>query len=283
MCCTKYISMDYISLWDEQHEKARLQKQKLDAKSEDYWNDTKHVARFTEHLNEDRHGRVAWQLSCMNIESGSTVLDIGAGPGTLAVPLAKSGCMVTALEPSAAMREAMQVYRKEAGAPEITSVGAKWEDAGDVGKFDYVISSYAFMFGDIRDTVTRINNAAKRAVHIFWFFRSPSVSRGNHDLWPLLYGEEYCHDPTADLLWNVLCQMGIYANITVESRKKNQAFASMEDLYADFEKRMVVKDEAQRKIVRDYVDEKVVETKEGFVVPGYTLAAHIWWKKEEDI
>ncbi|HJJ48529.1 MAG TPA: class I SAM-dependent methyltransferase [Methanocorpusculum sp.] len=279
----KFIHMDFISLWDEQHEKARLQKQKLDAKSEDYWNDKKNVARFTEHLTEDRHGRVAWQISAMNIEPGSSVLDIGAGPGTLAIPLALAGCRVTALEPSEAMREAMQVYRQVTGAPEISSVASRWEDAGDVGKFDYVISSYAFMFGNIRDVISRMNNAARREVHIFWFFKSPSASRGNVDLWPRLYGEEYCHDPTADVLWNVLCQLGIYANIVVEQRKKNQAFAEMEDLYADFEKRMVVKDECQRKIVREYVDEKVVSTKDGFVVPGYTLSAHIWWKKEEDI
>ncbi len=37
------------------------------------------------------------------LKSGTTVLDIGAGPGNWAIPMAESGAIVTALEPSGGM------------------------------------------------------------------------------------------------------------------------------------------------------------------------------------
>jgi ubiquinone/menaquinone biosynthesis C-methylase UbiE len=44
-------------------------------------------------------------LQCIGIGVGSAVADIGAGTGKLALPLARRGCYVEAVEPNAAMRD----------------------------------------------------------------------------------------------------------------------------------------------------------------------------------
>ena len=61
-----------------------------------------------------RHGAVvpddAVQLvwSAARLQSGARVLDVGAGTGRVAIPLARLGCLVTAIEPSRAMLEQLK-------------------------------------------------------------------------------------------------------------------------------------------------------------------------------
>src|SRR5690606_41985940 len=50
-----------------------------------------------------------------DLEPGSRILDIGAGPGTLAIPLAGIAAHVTAVEPAAGMAEVMAEYAEEKG------------------------------------------------------------------------------------------------------------------------------------------------------------------------
>ncbi|MEG3055923.1 MAG: class I SAM-dependent methyltransferase [Methanoculleus sp.] len=144
----------------------------------------------------------------MQIPVGSTVLDIGAGPGSLAVPLALAGCRVTVVEPSAGMRAAMEEYREAAGAPEIRVIPSRWEDAdpGEVGRHDVVVASFSLGLDDIDRSLKKIDSAAKRAVHLFWFLTPPAWTRANIVLWPELHGGEFAFEPTADLLWNCLCR-----------------------------------------------------------------------------
>jgi len=71
-----------------------------------FWEDHQFVKRFSRMNTEDNRREIEERLAPMDIRPGDKVLDIGAGPGTLAIPLAKKGCKVTAVEPSDAMRKA---------------------------------------------------------------------------------------------------------------------------------------------------------------------------------
>lgn len=271
--------MSYAELWDAQYEKSRLQKEKFSTNDIAYWNNPENVALFVKRLTADDRGRVPHQLTSLDIPTECSVLDIGSGPGTLAVPLAAKGCKVTALEPSSAMLEVMEKYRTAKGAPEIQTIHASFEDAVLPEKYDYVIASYSLMMGNIRKVVHKIDDAALKEAHIFWFLTPPSKSRGNIDLWPKLHGEVYCYEPTADILWNVLLEEGIYANVHIESRKKSQTYPTREDVYEDFARRMLCKSEEERIIVRNYADRRIIPAENGFAVPSSTVAAHIWWEK----
>lgn len=117
-----------LSLWNAQHEAANRQKEVFnDGRS--FWEDPKNVRRFLHRLFCSDRYRVESQLAAMRIPAGSSVLDIGAGPGTLAVPLALAGCQVTTVELSQKMRAAMEEYRKGVGAPKIRQISSRWEDA----------------------------------------------------------------------------------------------------------------------------------------------------------
>ena len=185
--------------------------------------------------------------------------------------------------PSAGMRAAMREYREMTGAPEIREIPSRWEDAdpAEVGKHDVVVASFSLALDDIGPSLLKMDSAAKRSVHLFWFLTPPTWTAANFKLWPKLHGNEYTAEPTADLLWNCLCQLGIYPHVLVEHVEKGQCYPAEEEAVADYCRRLYVRDDRQREIVASFVHERVVQTQAGFWIPGVSKTAHIRWEKEE--
>ena len=274
------MAVDYISLWNEQREAANRQKQ-IKNDGESFWENPENIRRFVDRLMNSDRSRIENQLAAMQIPAGSTVLDIGAGPGTLAVPLALAGCDVTVVEPSAGMRAALKEYREMVGAPTIREIPSRWEDAdpAEVGQHDVVVASFSLALDDIALSLKKIDAAARRSVHLFWFLTLPTWTRANISLWPELHGNEFAAEPTADLLWNCLCQLGIYPDLTVEDVEKGQRYPTEGEAVADYCRRLYVRDDRQREIVTSFVHERIVQTNAGFCIPGVSKTAHIRWEK----
>lgn len=275
------MAVDYISLWNAQHEAANRQKE-IFGDGRSFWEDPKNVRRFLDRLFVSDRARIEGQLAAMQIPFGSTVLDIGAGPGTLAVPLALAGCRVTTVEPSVRMRDAMQEYCRQSGAPEIRQIPGRWEDVSpaEIGTHDVVIASLSLGLDDIRTSLLKMDAAARHVVHLFWFLTPPLWALANAALWPRLHGSEFVTEPTADVLWGCLCQLGIFSHLSVEQVRKKRRCAAEEEIVSHYCRRMCIHEKWQRKIATDYVHDQIVRTPEGFYVPGSSKTAHIWWEKD---
>jgi SAM-dependent methyltransferase len=282
MCYTNPgTAIDYISLWDEQHARSLAQKERMGEGGGTFWSNQDVVDRFLRNLISGDRSRIENQIAGMQIPPGFSVLDIGAGPGTLAVPLALAGCRVTVVEPSVPMGAAMEEYRRVVNAPPIRAIRSRWEDVTpeDAGVHDVVVASRSLSMGDIRSSLLKMDAAAKHAVHLYWFLPSSSDSGGNAELWPALHGEPYCGEAGADVLWNALCQLGIYANVHVETKERNHRYANFEELRRDYYNRLSVAEDWQREIVDAFLLERAVPEGSGYVVPGRSRSAHIWWEK----
>lgn len=268
-------------MWDEQIARAFRQKHNAGENNESFWDNPVNVDRYVRRLQNDDRGRVKKQLDSMSIPLGSSVLDIGAGPGTLSVPLALLGSSVTVVEPSSPMIQGIETYRALTNAPPIHIIHKTWEQVTpeEIGMHDVVIASLSLMMVNIRDCILKMDACARSSVHLFWFLLPPSLSRGNNALWPLLHGEPYYYEPTADILWNVLIQLGIYANLTVETRTVGQAYTSIDEMREDYYTRVLAKTDEQKGIVDLYLDERAIKTDNGYVIPGISKTAHIWWEK----
>ena len=266
----------------EMNTQCERQKQITDYKSSaELFSIQKNVDRMAKNLIEGTMDRVQDQLACLSFPKGSTVLDIGAGPGTLAVPLAKAGCKVTVVEPSVPMTISMEKYRQHMGVTEeISVVHELWEEADTdaVGMFDYVISSFAIAVPDLRDALLKMNAIAKKQVHIFWFLNTPSWGQINFDLWQSLHHEEYVSRPHADLIWMTLYQAGIFAHVSVYPMHDAHAYSHRDEALAEYTDRLSATEEWQKKIVADYLEKILTPREDGkLTFPDEGFYAHIWW------
>lgn len=66
------------------------------------WKSRERAKKFWDTSQEDRE-RIDWTIKGTDIRPDSRVLDIGAGPGTLAIPFAQRVAHVTAVEPADGM------------------------------------------------------------------------------------------------------------------------------------------------------------------------------------
>lgn len=249
-----------------------------------FWNNKKAIKNhFIQNLDEWRD-HAETRIAGMGIKDGSRVLDIGAGTGTLSVPLAAHGCDVTAVEPSPVMGESLVDYQREQKTREITLIPKRWEDVTlkELGEpYDAVIASYSLMVTDIGEAVSKMHQSCRGTAHIFWFLTQPLWAQVNAGVWKQIHGTEFCGEPTADCLWQVLYEMGIYANLSVEPGCDPAIYPGIEDAVTEFHGRMNCTTPEQDECLRQYFKRTLAKSDKGYYVNGRALGAHIWWNARD--
>jgi len=247
----------------------------------DFWLDPDNVKKYLENTRGEYAKVVAEQIRTMNIPPGATVLDIGSGPGTLAVPLAKRGAQVTVLEPAPLMCKALEEYRLQEHAPPIRIITQRLEDVSSEelqGPFDVIIASFSLTMIDIVEAVRKIQSISCGRVYLFWFLTPPSWADMMQELWPLIHIREYYPTPLADCLWNVLYEMRIYANLEVMEPAPPALYDTIEQAVRSASKRLGCTEEWQRRIVENYFSEHACLTPDGkYLAGGGHRSATIWW------
>lgn len=245
-----------------------------------FWNNKKNVRTvYMKGREKNQHQTVA-RLEAMAIPDGSRVLDIGAGPGTFAIPLAARGCVVTVVEPSDIMREALAERIVTEHIYGISVIPKRWEDvtAEELGEpYDVVIASYSLTMMDIAEAVEKMQRCCKGTVHLFWFLTPPAWAKVNQDLWPLIHGGEFPGEPTADWLFMVLHEIGVHANLAVETKSPASSFATFEEASVEYIQRLNCTTPAHEEIVKNYLHAMLRKTEQGLMLGKKTLGAHLWW------
>ena len=112
------------------------------------------------------------------LTADSTMLDIGAGPGSFTIPFAKHIKSVTAIEPSKGMVEVLKENAKEAGVENFNIIEEVIQDLPQDGspnfQFDLVdVSLVLWMFPDVWSQLLQMEQYSKGycaivAVIIWW-------------------------------------------------------------------------------------------------------------------
>jgi SAM-dependent methyltransferase len=282
--------MSSTVLWDPDWNEIWKQRQKLhesskisDDPSHD-WNRKENAERYDRNAKNGYDDRVKATIAALDITPESRVLDIGAGPGTLAIPLAPLVHEVTAVEPGAGMVAIMSDHAARNGIRNIACVEKLWEDV-DIARdlkapYDIVLASLSLTMYDIREALRKMDAAATGSVHLFWFADMAFWERMDADLGEPLHGRPYHPGPKADCLFSVLYQMGIYPDVTMLPMAKEYRFGSRDEMLMFFRKRFGAKTPEQERIVDEYISPKIRRQDEEVVISGNSTLAHIWWKKK---
>jgi SAM-dependent methyltransferase len=283
----KNLSHIPVTSWAEQwtHNKERHIRSINISNKNTFWLDSDNIRMYVENIRGDYSKVVEEQLRIINALPGSSVLDIGSGPGTLAVPLAKLGCRVTVVEQAPLMCQALEDYRVQQEAPPIKIITRQWEDVTGEdlqGPFDLILSSFSLTMTDIAGTIRMIQRISSGKVYLFWFLTPPSWAEMMQDLWPALHGREYYPTPLADCLWNTLYEMGIYANLEVMEAAPPVVYESIMQAAEVITKRFECTEEWQNNIVYEYLTKNSSLAPDGRIFAGGEhRSAAIWWDNHQ--
>jgi SAM-dependent methyltransferase len=246
------------------------------------WDKRENAERYDSTSRSEYDDRVRITIACLDITKNSRVLDIGAGPGTLSIPLSPRVKKITAVEPGAGMVEILREHAEREKLHNITCVQKTWEEidlSSDLTPpFDIVIASLSLTMHDIREALRKMDAASCGSVHLFWFVDMPFWERMYADLWEPLHGSPYHPGPKADCLFGVLYQMGIYPDVTMLPLSKEYRFGSREEMLGFFRKRFGAKTPEQERIVNAYVTPQIRQQGDEVVISGDSTFAHLRWR-----
>ena len=214
--------LDWNKLWqDARQQKSWKKKGKKD------WD--KRAAGFAKRNIDSSYADRFLQLA--QPEPHWRVLDIGCGPGTLALPLATKVQAVTAIDFSSAMLEELNKRAAEQGITNITTIQASWtDDWHQLGlpAHDVVISSRSLSVVDLRSALEKMNTWATEKVFI-----ADRVGSGpfDPDLFAAL-GRNFEPGPYYIFTVNLLYQMGIHPKIEYIEIDQSKTFDSRDDAIA---------------------------------------------------
>lgn len=212
----------------------------------------------------------------------TTVLDIGCGPGTLALPLARKVRSVTAVDFSPGMLELLNQRAQKEHLNNIKTLRCAWEDdweQKDIGVHDITIASRSLNVKDISGAIDKLNRYAGRYVFI-----ADRISPTPFD--PELYravGRSFQSGPDYIYTLNILYTKNIHPNVTVIELDKEVHFANLDQAFLSYS--WMIKDLTPKEetLVRGYLKQNARTEQDGSI----TITRHapprwavIWWKKD---
>ena len=182
----------------------------------DFWGP--HAARFRSprapEENAPRDEFVAYLLA--NTAGAASVLDVGSGAGRYAMPLARAGRRIVAVDPSEAMIAAL---REDAAAEKlpIEAHVTGWESA-DVAPAEVVICAHVlYSVRDIVPFLRRLDAHAQRQVFVLMGYEPPITWL--EPFWRVAYDVDRIRLPGAIDALAVLHQLDIDATLTPLSKR----------------------------------------------------------------
>ena len=160
------------------------------------------------------------------VEPGHTVVDVGAGGGRLALPIALKCQRVVAVEPSDSMASVLEDQAGRYGINNVTVVRSRWEDAeinaGDVAFCAHVV----YVVRDIGAFLRKMESHARDRVMVVLFSAAPQSQ--TYRLWQEIHGKERLALPSLPQLRDVLEELGIDAQVDPLPPQNPRGFDGME-------------------------------------------------------
>lgn len=219
-----------------------------------------------------------------SINAGATLLDVGAGAGRFAIPLARAVRAVTAVEPSAALRAILREDATAAGLSNLRIVEAAWEEA-EVEPAEVVLCANVLTpIDDIAPFLRKLDTHATGRCYVV--LRANVMDAPIADLWADIHGVPYPRETTYVDALAALEALGIAAGVRVVSLPGSVwRFATPEDAERLARDRLwlgpVGQDPRADALVRDFLGARLERDGDAYRLPAPPArAALIWWEKQ---
>lgn len=193
------------------------------------------------------------------ISPGHTVIDVGAGGGRLALPIALHCRQVTAVEPSQAMGEVLLNGAQEHHIDNISLVRSEWREA-QVEPADQTLCVHVlYTIQDIGGFVGKLGDHARKQVMVVVYGAPPQSQ--NYPLWGKVHGSPRLPLPSAPEFREVLRELGIEAREEPLPAQPARGFDNLEQALDQVSQRLYLgEDDLKRVTLAGMLPQELEET-----------------------
>lgn len=224
---------------------------------------------------------VSLVLSRLPLNNDQTVLDIGAGPGTLSLPIARKVRSVTAVDYSAGMLAVLRDNAVRAGIDNIRTVQVSWEDDWSrlgIEQHDIAIASRSLAIADLKGALCKLNRYASDYVFIV-----DRISPTPFD--PEAFqaiGRPFSPGPDYIYTLNMLYSMGIHPQVDILRLENTVNFNDLDEAFGSYSWMFKDLTEEEEALLRRYLADRATNRRDGQICIKRTNPpqwACIWWQK----
>ncbi|PIE59902.1 MAG: SAM-dependent methyltransferase [Desulfobulbus propionicus] len=238
-----YHSLDWNQLW----QKAREDK-KNRFSDEEAWD--KRAPGFARRTATSVYTKKFIEL--LQPQQQWTVLDVGSGPGTIAVPLASHVTRITCIDFSQNMLNILEQRKKEHNLDNISTCKASWADQWQekgIPQHDVVIASRSLGVDNLLRALEKLNSFARKQVivtdRVHHGPRDPEAYRAVSR--PLSTGPDYIYTV------NLLYQMGFAASVEMIRLDEKHLYASQDEVMESYLWMLPDLDDKEKKQLKKYI------------------------------
>ncbi len=233
--------------------------------------DHREIARY----NDYECGRKATDALGGILDKNSRVLEIGAGPGTLTIPLARQVKQVVVIESSEMAVKSLKKNLKDSRVENVEIMETNWLDSGEReigGDFDLVVCShFLWQVEDLEKHLEKMEAASRRYCAVIQPAGRDDMAK---EMWTEITGARYGgeFDPDADYFaYLILRQLGRLVDVRIMNYGAELDFEQEVRYIASFMGKYVEVDSRMKDVIEQYVSRKGLSSE-------MQSAVVMWWE-----
>ena len=245
---------------------------------DDYWRP--YAEQFR--ANPRRTGDLLLDRLLQEVAPHHTVLDVGAGGGRMALPIALQCKHLVAVEPSPSLASVLLQQAKDYRIDNVSVVPASWEEAR-VDPANIVLCTHVlYTIRDIGPFVRKLDSHAQNWVLIVLYTASPQSQID--PLWRKIHSEERLPLPSLPQFEEVLGELNIAAKVDMLPPQPPRGFDSIEQAMEQLSRRLFLRPETEKlKVLEEILPELMQKAEDGVyrikgALPQQT--ALVWWNPQ---
>jgi SAM-dependent methyltransferase len=244
------------------------------------WTDKETAKEFFHHSLQSPAAKERIADICSMIRVGARALDIGAGPGNIAIPVAKIAARVTAVEPAPGMAAVLREQIALENMDNIQLIHKKWDDVDKEElqpPYDLTFASFSMGMIDLKESIEKMMEVTLGTIAIYWHTGIQPWDQESMELWPLLHGKPYYPVPESNIIFNLLYSMGIYPDVKVLRHTRKTLYDSFEAALETYASRYDAKEPEQLRILEEHLAKKLYHVEGKRMLVANNASMKISW------